>query len=177
MRGLLIFLAIAFPIALASPTFWWLVESETGAAPVGYGREDGSIQPALLGPKAPWPEWVSMPDNSKLTVRAWFGPGPTEIESGFGDLSFRGEPRAMIAAYRSKLEAEGWTVKGDMLRAPLPEIPPRQLESCVLRATREGADTRIVMTSFELAPEPGHGSVYWAVAPLSTWSAPTGGPC
>lgn len=177
MRGLLIFLAIAFPIVLASPTFWWLVESEVGAAPVGYGRVDGSVQQALLGPKAPWPEWVSTPEGAKLTVRAWFGPAPSEIESGFGDLSFGGDTQKVIDAYRAKLRSEGWNVEGSFFSAPLPEIPPRQMEACILRATRNGADTRIIQASFEFKPGPGYGSVHWAMAPMPTWSTPGSEPC
>jgi len=177
VRGLLIFIAIAFPIALASPTFWWLVQSEFSAAPVGYGRQDGSVQQALLGPKAPWPDWVATPDDAKLHVRAWFGPGTTEPETGYGDLSVKGEPRKAMAAYRSKLEAEGWKVEANMMRAALPEIPPRQLESCIIRARRDGADQRVIQASFELAPSPGNGSIHWAAWPMPTWAMQLGEPC
>jgi hypothetical protein len=177
VRGLLIFIAIAFPIALASPTFWWLVQTEVDAAPVGYGRADGSVQQALLGPKAPWPEWVSRPEGAKLNVKAWFGPGATEPESGFGDLVVGGEPRKVIAAYRSKLEAEGWKVDANMFHAALPEIPPRRLDTCVMRAVRSDADPRIIQASFELAPDPGNGSIHWAMQPMPGWSMPLSEPC
>jgi hypothetical protein len=177
VKGFLIFLAIAFPIVLASPTFWWLVQSEVSAAPVGYGRADGTVQQALLGPKAPWPAWVATPEGAKLTVRAWFGPGAAEPETGYGDISFRGDLRAIIALYRKKLEADGWQVEANMFRSVLPEIPPQRLETCVLRARREGADTRIIQASFEFLPSPDGGSIHWASRPMATWGMPLSEPC
>lgn len=177
MRSLLLYLAIAVPVVLASPAFWALVQMEFGAAPVGYGRADGSIQPALLGPKAPWPDWALVPTGAELRVRAWFGPGSSEPESGYGNLLLGGDVRGLIAKYRAALEADGWDVDMRLFRATLPELPPRLLESCVVSATRKDANPRVLQASFELAPHPGNGSLNWASRAVPTWHVPTIGPC
>ena len=54
MKGFLIFLAVAFPIVLMSPSFWSLVRMEWGAERIGYVYGKGPTrvtQWATLGPR------------------------------------------------------------------------------------------------------------------------------
>jgi len=177
MKGFLIFLAFAFPVVLASPTFWTLVAMEWGASPVTYHYHDGTIQHALLGPKSPWPEWAILPDDARLTVRAWYGETPTNPGSGFGDLGIRGKPLDAVAAYAAKLRDAGWRTETSLFQAALPEVPPRRLVTCIVRATREGDDRRVLQVSFELEPGPGSGAFHWATRPMPGWAMPKGETC
>lgn len=177
MRGFLLFLALACPVVLLNPTFWWLVAAKTGAAPTAYGQHDGTVQPALLGPKAPWPEWAIRPEGARLEVQAWFGPGSSQPETGFATIAVGGDPSAGIEAYKRKLEQAGWTVDGQLMRSALPELPPRRLEMCMLRATRADGDPRVLMASIEIAPRPGTGRLHWATRPMAEWKVPNQEPC
>src|SRR5262249_5761759 len=96
MRGFLIFLAVAFPVVLASPFFWSLVHMEFGAERVGYvhGKGPGRVtQWATLGPKAAWPRWALVPAGAKLTVRANFEAAPGFGASGYGDMDGKIPPQ------------------------------------------------------------------------------------
>jgi len=44
MKGFVIFLAVAFPVVLVSPSFWSLVRMEWSAERVGYTYHDGVTQ-------------------------------------------------------------------------------------------------------------------------------------
>jgi hypothetical protein len=178
MRGFLMFLAVACPVVLASPIFWSLVAMSWSASPVTYINHDGTRQEALLGPKAPWPDWAIRPDDAELRVKSWFGPSPRSAANGMGDLTFRGEPRAAAGAYVEKLRREGWVIETGRFEAPLPAKPPRTLVQCRVRATQ---GRHVVQAAFEVAPQPGNGSMFWVDAPAEeSWGLPLGtvrGPC
>ena len=177
MRGFLLLLVLAFPVVIASPVFWSLVAMEFSAAPVGYGQQDGTVQPALLGPKAPWPGWAEVPEYTDLRVRAWFGPGSSAPEMGYGDLKVNAEPRAAAGAYAKRLTDEGWQVETATFRSVLPELPPQPLEWCIVRAVRGGGDPRVVSASFELKPRAGGGRMHWSKGGLPMLIGATPGPC
>ena len=159
MRGWLIFLAFAFPVVLASPSFWALVAMEFSASPVTYIEHDGSFRQALHGPKAPWPEWAVRPDGSKLKVKSWFGPTMKKSSTGFGDMSLVGEPLEVAAKFAETLRADGWEIETSLMRAPLPQFLPRMLEACKVMAKK---GEREIHASINLAPNPGTGSLYWS---------------
>jgi hypothetical protein len=177
MRGFLLFLVLAFPIVVASPAFWSLVAMEFSAAPVGYGQQDGTMQPALLGPKAPWPKWAEVPADADLRVRAWFGPGSSAPETGFGDLTVKAEPRATARAYAKRLIGEGWQVETAIFRSVLPELPPKPLVWCIVRAARGNGDPRVISVSFELEPRIGGGRMHWSMGAMPMPIGATPGPC
>ena len=177
MRWLLLFIALAIPVALASPSFWSLFAMEFGAAPVTYHYHDGTSQQALLGPRAPWPDWAIVPDGTRLQVGAWFGPSSKEPETGHGDLSVEAEPRTVAAAYVERLKAEGWQVEANIYRYPQPVLQPKLMEICIVRATREGGDLRILQASFDLAPRSGSGGLAWSMRPRPLWEMSNSEPC
>ena len=177
MRWLLLLIIVSFPVALASPTFWHLLAMEVSVAPVSYVRHDGTVQQALLGPKAPWADWATRPDGAALTIKAWFGPTPYEPETGYADLTYGGQVPGFVAAYVAKLEAEGWKVETRMLRTLLPWLPGKRLEECVLRASRGDGDSRVLQASFGLIPYPGTGRLHWATRTTPGWRLPDGEAC
>lgn len=162
MRGFLLFLSLAFPVALMSPVFWSLVAMEFSAAPVAYVNHDGTAQQALLGPKAPWPDWALVPDNAELRVKAWFGPTPSQPETGYGDLGVGNAPRTSAAHYADKLRSAGWQVETYRFRSVLPSLPPQPLDRCIIRASRQSGDDRKILASLDLQPYPGTGSIHWS---------------
>ncbi len=177
MRAFLIFLAVAFPIVLASPIFWQLVAMEVAVARVGYGRPDGSIQQALIGPKAPWPDWVPHPDGASLEVRAWFGPTSSLAETGYGYLTVSERPSTVVAGYVDKLTAAGWHVEAQKFQTTSGTLPPHVLDKCIIVATRPDGDQRVIRASIELSARRGYDSLHWATFPQPAWARPNQGPC
>jgi hypothetical protein len=179
MRILLILLVLAVPAVLVLPTFWAVVSIWFGAHPVTYIERDGRVQPAVLGPKAKWPDWALTPEGSKLTVSAWFAASPPQPEMGFGELKdIAGAPRAVVAAYIGKLRAEGWQVEAVEQETVEPSIPPKPYKACDIRATRPGDDTRIIQARIALEAVPRPGSIHWwNAAPPHAWPKAEGRAC
>lgn len=170
MKRWLIALAFIAPVVLLSPSFWALVSMHWGAQAITYVHSDGSRQEALLGPKAPWPSWALAPEASTLHVRSWFGPTPKESSTGQGDLQFDTPTAETVARFIAKLEAAGWTVEAERLRTTLPHIPPRQLDTCHVKA-RNGA--RWLHASLDYAPVQGLGTIAWSDGPPPPgWTKP-----
>jgi hypothetical protein len=163
MRALLILLAIAAPIVLANPVFWWLVGTEISASPVTAIEADGTPTHSLLGPKAPWPDWAPKPDQGKFVVKAWFKPTPPRPETGFGHVFYRGDDRKAAADYAERLRREGWAVESWLVRSVYPSMPPRPSITCHIEAMKPDGDPRRIHASFGL--EPGRGGIQW-------WSTP-----
>jgi hypothetical protein len=174
MRGCLIFLAIAFPVVLASPTFWSIVNMNFGAERVGYVRQNGSTQWAWIGPKSPWPNWALVPANAKLTVGAHFEAAPGEIASGFADVFLEDTSRAATDVYVGALERLGWTVQSARFDTVAPELPPRPLHLCLVEA-RKGV--RSLRLTLERAAEGGNASLHWAEGPVPVMKGSVPGPC
>jgi hypothetical protein len=176
MRFLFVLAALATCL-LASPSFWMLVSMHTGAQAVTYHHRDGSRQEALLGPKAPWPDWAVKPEGAKLSVRSWFGPSVQATSSGQGDLEFPDPTSATATRYKAMLRDDGWSVEASRIRLPLPEIPPQTLETCRIIAHR-GA--RALLVTLDFAPSAGHGTMFWLDGPPpASWArqVPTMGDC
>jgi hypothetical protein len=171
MRGFLIFLALAFPVVLASPTFWSLVAMEYSAMPITYGHADGTKQNALLGPKAPWPDWAIKPDATELTVRAWFDDVPGRPGSGHGNLTYRGRPEVIAKEYAERLRGAGWTVHVYKYQAGVPNPIAPYIIACVVQASRDN-DLRTLQASFEFEPQNGTGTMHWSMAPRPTLADP-----
>lgn len=170
MRGFLLFLALAFPVALSSPSFWALVGMSWGATPVTYGYHDGTRQQALLGPKAPWPDWAVRPDSTEFVVSAWFEDTPARPGSGHGDFDFNGDGREAALAYAARLRGEGWDVETLMFRGATPSIPPRPLHICTVNARRSEHDQRVLHAGFQISPGSGAGTMHWATRPMPGWA-------
>jgi hypothetical protein len=165
MRGFLIFLALALTIVVASPSSWMLLGMETSALPVTLRHNDGRKQERLIGPKAHWAPWASIPDGSRLTVRSWDGPSPPDPEMGLGDVAFDGEPQRTAQAYAAKLRMEGWTVVISKVRLAQPTLPPKPLEKCYVYATRGEGDLRSITAIFQPEPESSDAAIYWHATP------------
>ena len=158
MRGFLIFLAIAFPVALASPFFWSLVNMDWGAERVGYGHQNGVTQWATLGPKAPWPGWALVPDGARLTVRAHFEAAPGHSATGYGDIAGKVSARVAANRYEESLRRAGWAVRVGRFDSTYPEIPPRPLHWCIVEGRKGG---RVQMMQLDI-DEPGTiGRLHW----------------
>ena len=111
MRGFLLFVALAFPIVVSSPIFWWIVGVHHGASPAVYTEADGTTRSASLGPKSSWPAWATKPRTSTLTVSARFSASPTQPATGYGEVDRGKEPRQAVSIYAAALTASGWSVE------------------------------------------------------------------
>jgi hypothetical protein len=158
MKSFLIFLALAFPVVLASPFFWSLVRMEWSAERVGYTYHDGVTQWAMLGPKSPWPGWALLPEGARLTVRAGYEPAPGHPAIGYGDLDGKVGPRETVERYQAALRSAGWAVKVGRFDATYPEIPPRPLHWCVVQAERAG---RVMQMSVDIDEAGTVGRLHW----------------
>jgi hypothetical protein len=159
MKKFLIFLAVAFPVVLASPAFWTLVKMEWSVERVGYGHEGGVTQWAMLGPKAPWPNWAPVPEGAKLTVQSSFEAAPGYDASGYGEIGGDGAPRLFAERYEEKLRADGWTVRVGRFDATYPEIPPRPLHWCFVHGRR---GNQVVLMSVDIDEPKTAGRLHWA---------------
>jgi len=178
MRRFLILLALAYPVAMASPMFWSLVAMAWTASPVTYINHDGTAQQATIGPKSFWPEWAIKPDGADVRVQSWFGPSARAAATGVGEFKTNEEPRAAAGRYTERLRAEGWEIETGRFDSVYPSVPPRPLVRCIVRATR---GEQLISASFEAAPEPSRGQLFWAEKPApDAWPMPHGtsvGPC
>jgi len=162
MKGFLIFLAIAFPVVLASPFFWSLVNMEFGAERVGYGHRtaDGKMvtQWATLGPKASWPAWAVVPEGAKLTVRANFEAAPGHAATGYADIAGKAPARQIVQRYEQALRGAGWTVRSGRFDASSPHIPPRPIHWCIVEGRKGG---RVQMMSVDIDESGTAGRLHW----------------
>jgi hypothetical protein len=174
MRGFLLFLALAFPIASASPSLWTLVGVATSAERVGYVHADGVTQWAWLGPKSPWPEWALVPADAALTVRAHFEAAPGQIASGFADVRLARGARESAAAFAETLTRAGWSVETTHIDTSTGDLPPRALHLCMIEGRKDG---RAVRLSLERDTRPAIGSIYWAEGAVQKPIGAVAGPC
>ena len=178
MRALLLLLALAVPAVLASPGFWMLVNMEFAVQPVTYVRHDGTVDHALLGPKAPWPGWVLTPEGARLTVRASFETAAPDLpRSGYGDLIMTGELRAAIEAYAAALKNADWRVDVYSVETPLAGAPSGRLIRCMVQATRQDPDWRTIELGLTLSPASHEAQILWFEGPRSRYSGHTIGSC
>ena len=162
MRGFLIFLAFAFPVVLASPFFWTLVNMEVGAQRVGYVHGDVT-QWATLGPQAPWPRWAVVPEGAALTVRANFEAAPGYPAMGYGDFAADTSPQSVARRYEAALRRTGWTVRVGRFDATSPDIPPRPIRMCIVEGRRSG---RVQRLSVDIADGHAAGGLHWTEGDL-----------
>ena len=134
---------------------------ETSRERVVYVR-DGVSQAAWLGPKAPWPGWATVPAGAKLRVHAHFEPAPGESATGFADVGTTGPAMDVVAGYERLLTEQGWSVSTYRQDLTSPELPPRPLRYCILRATR---DTRGLMLQIEREGSDRSGRLFWSEPP------------
>jgi len=164
VRGFLIFLALAFPVALASPHLWSVVNMASGAERVGYVHEGGVTQWAMLGPKAPWPTWALVPAGSDLTVRANFEAAPGKTAMGFADLEVQRGAVDAASDYAQALRHAGWTVEIAHIDTSTPDLPPRALHLCLVEGRKDGRALRL---SLERDTRRAVGSIFWAEGSVS----------
>jgi hypothetical protein len=174
MRAFLIFLALAFPVVLASPHFWSLVRMETSLERVGYIHENGVTQWASLGPLAPWPDWAVVPRDATITVRSHFEPALGMIESGMADINLSGSAADAQAVYAQALESQGWEVSLSYFDGTTPDLPPRPFHQCRVEARKEG---RVLRLSIEQIGSSSKGSLYWADGPAKSIMGGSPGIC
>ena len=158
MRGFLLFLALAFPVVLASPFFWSLVNMEFGAERVGYTDQAGVTQWAMLGPKAAWPAWAVVPEGAKLTVRANFEPAPGHPAIGYGDLGGTLPAKQAVQRYEQALRRAGWTVRTGRFDTTSPDIPPQPIHWCIIEGRLGG---RVQQMSVDIVDGPTVGRLHW----------------
>ena len=163
MKGFLIFLALAFPVVLASPFFWSLVRMEWGAERVGYVHEgprgERVTQWASLGPKSGWPAWALVPAGVKLKVSSNFEAAPGFDAGGVGDIAGKVPPRATVERFQTALRGGGWDVRVGRLDATYPEIPPRPLHWCIVHARR---GPRALQMAVDIDEAQTVGRLHWA---------------
>jgi hypothetical protein len=176
MRGFLIFLAIAFPVVLASPFFWSLVRMEWSVERVGYVHEGprGRVtQWAALGPKAPWPSWAIVPEGTNLTVRSNFEAAPGHNAGGYGDIAGAVSARTITERYQAALSQAGWGVRAVRFDATSPDIPPKPIHWCIVEARRGEQVQRL---SVDIDEAKTTGSLWWtegkAPLPMGTIDQP-----
>ena len=161
MKGFLIFLAVAFPVVLASPFFWSLVRMEWGAERIGYihdGPGGRVTQWATLGPKAGWPGWAVVPEGAKLTIRADFEAAPGHDAAGYGEIDGSNPPRETVQSYEDALRSGGWSVRVGRFDGTTPDIPPQPLHWCIVQA---GRGRQIQQMSVDIDQRRTVGRLHW----------------
>jgi hypothetical protein len=174
MRGFLLFLALAFPVALTSPFFWSIVNMEFGAERVGYVMEDGVTQWAMIGPLAPWPEWAPKPTGGDFTVRTSYEPAPGHMAMGFGEVSIAKDARIAAGEYAAQLSRAGWTVKQLYFDTIMPELPPRPMRWCLVEATK---GVRSLMLRLDRDGNSTSGALHWMDGPRTPMIGAVEGAC
>lgn len=176
MRGWLIFLALAAPLVLLNPLFWWLVGTEIGASAVTYVEKDGARRDALLGPHAPWPDWARLPDRYRLIVRSQFASAPGYPASGLGEIEFSTTLRDAVADVQRELTQAGWQVTTVLATTYVPSLPPRPVLTCVLTATQSEPHVRSITIAFDQVDRVAR--IHWLEAePRPIPSRPDAGDC
>jgi len=155
MRGFLIFLALAFPVVLASPSFWSLVRMEFSAERIGYIDHAGVTQWAKLGPKSGWPDWAIVPEGANLTVRANFEPAPGRSAMGYGEIAGKGSGRLAEQSYEAALRSAGWTVRVGRFDTRLPD---EDIHWCIVEG-RQGS--RVQRMRVDIDETKTRGQVNW----------------
>ncbi|MDX2233333.1 MAG: hypothetical protein NW200_02430 [Hyphomonadaceae bacterium] len=177
LRGLLILLACAVPVLLASPAFWWLIESETGAAPGGIVEHDGAARATTIGPKSPWPDWAPVPADAELTVRTYYADAPGHAATGSADLALARPAREEVDALKTRLAAEGWSVTTG--RFDTTDPAHTRFSMCTIVARQAAPAERVVTYGIPLTPSKEIGPrMFWSAgAPIGTWTPPPGPAC
>lgn len=177
MKGFLIFLAFAFPVVMLSPSFWSLVRMEWGAERIGYvyGKGPNRVtQWATLGPKAAWPDWAAVPQGAKLTVRANYEAAPGHPAIGYGEIDGSTPPRQAVESYAEALRSGGWSVRVGRFDASSPDIPPKPIHWCIVRASR---GTQVQQMSVDIDDAATTGSLHWSEGPLPFPMGAKDAPC
>jgi hypothetical protein len=173
MRGFLIFLAVAAMVLVGNPIFWSIVNMQVGAERVGYVR-DGVTQWATLGPLAAWPEWATVPEGGKLTVRANFEAAATAPATGFGEVELEDTSARGREAYVRVLEQSGWIAEVSHFDTLSPDLPPRLMHVCIVEAHK---NARALLFSYDRADGGGVASLYWSEGNLPQMKFAKPGPC
>ena len=134
-----------------------LWDMETGAAPFAVGLADGTVQQAEIGPQSYWPKWAPQPEGARFAVRAHFGPGTNQSETGYAEIGGFDDAAALQAAYAEKLAAAGWEVSPMNLTVTLPEVPPRSARLCLVLARKDGNSLMLSVTT----DTPGLSRLHW----------------
>jgi hypothetical protein len=166
MKGLLIFLAIACPVVLASPFFWSLVNMEVGAEPVGYVQQDGTTQWATIGPKSYWPDWALRPDDASVRVDSHFSATPTMAATGMASVDLRGDQETAAQRFEDKLESGGFTVARYALETWSADIPSRPFVFCLIEGAQEGEAPRTIRLSFAVDSDAMPTKLQWTEGSL-----------
>ncbi len=171
MRGFLVFLAVAFPVVLASPYFWSLVRMEWGAERVGYIDQAGLTQWAKLGPKSGWPSWAIVPEGVKLTVRGKFDAAPGHNATGYGEISGRIPARAVTERYVAALRSAGWAVQVGRFDTRLPD---EDIHWCIVEGRR---DSRVQRMRIDIDETRTRGQLNWTDGAMPFPSGARNEPC
>ncbi len=160
MRHVVILIVAFAAIAMVNPFFWSIVRMNVAAEPVVYTAADGSKTSAVIGPKAPWPDWVPAPPGSALTVEYAFGPEMGRPATGAGRFRWRAD-RDAIQQFARELQAAGWTVSFDRYDAVDPSPPFRMRTLCYMTAVSDRSATRGVRYEFALSPASDRVGAAW----------------
>jgi hypothetical protein len=177
MKRFLIFLAIAAPIALASPYFWSLVRMAWDAEPVGYVQQDGTVQWATIGPKSFWPDWAPRPEAAAVEVESHFNAAPGLPASGLAAVAFKGKQQAVAEQYEDQLKIRGFEVTRYAYQTWSADIPSRPFILCMIEGVQPTAPKHTVRLSFAVNSGAMPPKLYWTEgeAPPLLGMAP--GPC
>ncbi len=150
-----------------------LWDMETGAAPFATTNADGSVQQAEIGPQSYWPQWALRPENTRAAVRAHFGPGSGQPETGYAEIDGFGDAAQVQAAFARKLAAAGWEVSPMHLTLALPEVPPRSARLCQVLA-RKGGNTLMLSVTTDTQ---GLSRLHWTSGAMPPTQGAERGPC
>lgn len=175
MRGLLIFIACAIPVALATPGFWTLVNMEFGAQPITLYHQDGVAQQTISGPKSPWPDWALKPEGGTAKVSIYYAPAPGHPGLGFAYVETRLAAAAGQAAYAEQLAKAGWSVALRRADVAEPTIPPRAIRMCLVAAQ---SGTRSLLYALQDDRKGSVGQLHWLEGrPPKPTAGSVEGPC
>ena len=160
-NSLWIFLGATAMLVVANPFFWSIMRMNFAAEPVVYIEQDGTTTGAVLGPKAPWPDWVTAPPGGRLTVQSYFA-GADALATGVGAFAFSDAPLDRLDGFLAALDADGWRVETAQLETVEPSLPPRPMTLCSIVASRDAPDARYILYSFEIDARARTMDVFWS---------------
>jgi hypothetical protein len=112
MRGWLIFVLAALGLGASLPLAVTVANMLFRSETVTFTASDGVPRQAVIGPRAPRPSWIALPDDAALRGGGYFPPSPETggAESGAVEFTTALDPEALLRFYGASLEPAGFVV-------------------------------------------------------------------
>lgn len=148
--GSILFFILLF-LAFDGPYGAWIVYRLLGTTTVSYVDGYGVPVTMIMGPDAPQPDWLKLPENGLMISGARSGPQPPRLETGSFDFATP-DGRAEVTKYFEKLlTSHGFSMTDEGL-GPLSPAGARLLGvagSLIARNDEKGLEARITIRAAE----------------------------